>query len=168
MITPNIRVEARLHYWDAPPASRLRATHLGGRVLLDSATHAKDMRTLALLLAFVVGSATAQSPLLVRVEVVSPDSNLQYQIQVTAKAEIAQLKDAKLVDDSTAVIVVRFIAAPIAIGKESELPTGVALATLITRPHPSGGSEIRHYSNRAVPLAKYGDLVKQMVRLAPN
>lgn len=126
------------------------------------------MRTLALLLAFVFGSAAAQSPLLVRVEVVSPDSNLQYQIQLRAKAEIAQLKDVKLVDDSSALVVVRLIAAPIAVGKDTDAPTGVALAALITRAHPTGGSEIRHYSNRAVPLAKYGDLVKQIVQLAPN
>ena len=126
------------------------------------------MRALALLLAILVGSATAQSPLLIRVEVVSPDSNLQYQIQVKAKAEVAQLKDAKLVDDSTALVVIRLIAAPIAIGKDTDPPTGVALAALITRSHASGGSEIRHYSNRAVPLAKYGDLVKQIVQLAPN
>jgi hypothetical protein len=126
------------------------------------------MRTLALLLAFVVGSATAQNPLLVRVEVVSPDSNLQYQIQVKAKTEVGQLKDAKLVDDSTAHVVVRLIAAPIALGKDSDPPTGVALAALITRPHAAGGNEIRHYSNRAVPLGKYNDLVKQIIQLAPK
>lgn len=126
------------------------------------------MRTLALLLALLVGSASAQSPLLVRVEVVCPDSNLQYQIQVKAKSEVGQLKDAKLVDDSSAHVVVRLIAAPIAVGKDSDTPNGVALAALITRPHTAGGSEIRHYSNRAVPLAKYGDLVKQIVQLAPN
>ena len=126
------------------------------------------MRALAILLVLAASPALAQTPLLIRVEVVSPDSNLQYQIQVKAKAEVAQLKDAKLVDDSTALVVVRLIAAPIAIGKDTEPPTGVALAALITRPHASGGSEIRHYSNRAVPLAKYGDLVRQVIQLAPN
>ena len=90
-------------------------------------------RVIAVALALISGTVCAQT-LGVRIEARCPDKTIDYMIGQQIASTMSASKTHALVQDGSAVVHIRFIAAPVRpLGDDKKPPLGVALAVLVTK-----------------------------------
>jgi hypothetical protein len=105
--------------------------------------------------------------MLLRVDITCEDNAILYEVQKQANAAASDLKDAKLVADKSATVIVRISVQPI-FAEKKDTPHGVSLAALVTRVNHKGGEEIRRFTNQILPMSQYADAVRKIVSSVPK
>lgn len=120
-------------------------------------------RLIAVALALMSGFACAQT-LGVRIEARCPDKTLDYMIGQQIASTMSASKTHALVQDGSASVHIRFIAAPVRpLGEDKKPPLGVALAVLAMKKSSTGAWEVIRFSNAFLPLDKLEDSVSEAV-----
>lgn len=123
------------------------------------------VKIVALAFFTTVSIGALADPLGVRIEIRCPEKTIEFMLTQRVTSTISKNKIYVLAQDGSAVVHIRFIAAPVRTQGENENkpPLGVALAVLGTRKSAGGTWDVVRFSNSFVPLEKVDSVVEEVV-----
>jgi hypothetical protein len=124
--------------------------------------------TLLLALAALAAEPAHAQQQLVRIDAKCPDKDMLLEVQKAANDAIRELKDAKLVADESANMLIRISVSPIQLQKDASKYSGVSIAIVVSRLGAKQSEEVRQVVHRVIPVADYKSIIHSVVAAAPN